>query len=137
MRLALIFFSVCIIFSCAVSKKTTMNSGKLNGSWTPISEELGGAVIPSPGLLGQKLIIKDTTYEFHAESVDKGKVKYQADKMDIYGLEGVNVGKHFTAIYKYENEQLSICYNLMGTAYPEAFETKGHPLYFLAVFKKD
>ncbi len=57
--------------------------------------------------------------------------------MDIYGKEGVNTGKHFTAIYKIENGQLTICYNLLGNIYPEAFETKGKPMYFLSLFKKD
>jgi hypothetical protein len=56
--------------------------------------------------------------------------------MDIFGKEGVNSGKHFTAIYKLENEYLTICYNLSGNAYPETFETKGKPMYFLSVFKK-
>jgi hypothetical protein len=48
----------------------------------------------------------------------------------------VNTGKHFTAIYKYENEELTICYNLAGDSYPQSFDSKGKPMYFLAVFKK-
>jgi len=56
--------------------------------------------------------------------------------MDVYGREGVNAGKHFTSIYKLENEQLSVCYNLGGDSYPESFDTKGKPKYFLAVFKR-
>jgi uncharacterized protein (TIGR03067 family) len=56
--------------------------------------------------------------------------------MDILGKEGVNSGKHFTAIYKLENDQLTICYNLSGDAYPAAFDTKGQPKYFMCVFKK-
>ena len=57
--------------------------------------------------------------------------------MDIYGKQGVNAGKHFTAIYKLENELLTICYNLRGDSYPAAFETKGKPTLFLSVFKKE
>ncbi len=56
--------------------------------------------------------------------------------MDIYGKEGVNAGKHFTAIYKYDNEQLTICYNLSGDSYPKTFETKSKSRLFLSVFKK-
>ena len=85
----------------------------------------------------QKLIITESNYTVYAESVDKGIVKYNGNKMDIYGKEGVNKGKHYTAIYKYENEQLTICYNLNGDNYPETFETKGKMLYFLSVFKKE
>jgi hypothetical protein len=71
-----------------------------------------------------------------AESVDKGVVKYKEDKIDIYGKDGVNAGKHFTALFKLENGLLTICYNLKGDNYPESFDTKGKPLFFLSVFKK-
>ena len=57
--------------------------------------------------------------------------------MDIYGKEGVNAGKHFTSLYKFENEELTVCYNLTGTAYPEEFDTKGKPMYFLSVFRRE
>ena len=81
--------------------------------------------------------MSDSNYTFIAESVDKGIAWYKDGKMDIYGRDGVNAGKHFTAIYKFENEQLVICYNLAGDVYPATFETKGKPMYFLATFKKE
>jgi uncharacterized protein (TIGR03067 family) len=102
----------------------------------PVKQEIGGTLLPKVVFEKQKLIISNSTYTFTAESVDKGVVKYSNDKMDIYGKEGVNTGKHFTAIYKYENGELTICYNLLGNGYPEAFDTKGKPAYFLSVFKK-
>jgi len=85
----------------------------------------------------------DTTYTFIAESVDKGVLKYDHEKMDIYGREGVNAGKHFTAIYKFvtdssnKGEQLAICYNLTGNGYPETFDTKGQRTFFLSVYRKE
>ena len=57
--------------------------------------------------------------------------------MDIYGKDGVNAGRHFMAIYKIENGELSVCYNLAGNGYPEAFETTSKPMLFLSVFKKE
>lgn len=98
---------------------------------------MDGTSLPKESFDKQKLILSDSTYTFIAESDDKGLVKYNGDKMDIYGKDGVNAGKHFTTKFKYENELLTICYNLAGDAYPETFETKGKPLYFLAVFKKE
>lgn len=109
----------------------------LNGTWIPVKEEIGGAALPPAAFATQKLVISDSNYTFTAESVDKGVVMYNDDKMDIYGKEGVNTGKHFTAIYKYEDGQLTICYNLRGDSYPEAYDTKGKPLFFLCVFKKE
>lgn len=114
-----------------------MESNKLNGTWLPVKQELGGTLLPKAAFEKQKLIINDSNYTLIAESVDKGVVKYTDDKMDIYGKDGVNTGKHFTAIYKYETGELTICYNLAGNGYPEAFDTKGKPMYFLPVFKKE
>ena len=132
------FISLLILgLSCASTKNATMKPNKLNGTWVPVKQEMGGTLLPKAAFENQKLIISDSTYTVIAESIDKGVVKYRDDKMDIYGKEGVNAGKHFTAIYKYENEQLTICYNLSGDSYPEAFETKSKPLLFLSVFKKE
>lgn len=109
-----------------------------NGTWVPVKQEFSGNELPPSVYEKQKLIISDSNYTVIAESVDKGIIKYTGDnKMDIYGKEGPNTGKHFTAIYKLENGQLTVCYNLMGDSYPEAFDTKGKPLFFLSVFKKE
>ena len=130
-----LFIAIILFANCNTSKHTSGAPAKLNGSWSPVKEEIGGNTLPA-AFQSQKLVISDTNYIFTAESVDKGIARYTGDKIDIYGREGVNNGKHFTAIYKLENEQLAICYNLSGDAYPESFETKGKPKYFLAVFKK-
>ena len=93
--------------------------------------------MPTSALENQTLILNGSTYTFIAESVDEGDIKYNDGKMDIWGREGVNTGKHFMAIYKLENGQLTICYNLTGDSYPEKYETKGKPMYFLSEFKKE
>lgn len=114
-----------------------MNSNILNGSWKPVKQEIGGNQLPAIVFTNQKLIILDTTYTFIAESVDRGALVYKNGQMDIYGKEGTNNGKHFTAIYKLEDGQLTICYNLAGDSYPVAFETKSKPTLFLSVFIRD
>jgi uncharacterized protein (TIGR03067 family) len=113
------------------------NTNHLNGTWAPTHQEIGGNTLPAVVFASQKLIIADSSYTVIAESVDKGSIIYTNNKMDIYGKEGANNGKHFTAIYKYEKGQLTVCYNLTGTNYPEGFETKGNLMYFLSVFKKE
>jgi uncharacterized protein (TIGR03067 family) len=124
------FISLLIIgLSCASTKYATMKSSPLDGTWVPIKQEMAGTLLPKAAFENQKLILSDSAYTVIAESIDRG--------MDIYGKEGVNSGKHFTAVYKFENEELTICYNLSGTGYPETFETKGKPMYFLSVFKKE
>jgi len=132
-----LYILIAIVFAaCSSSKNSSTTSNPLNGTWLPIKEEIGGKELPPAAFSTQKLVMSDSNYTFTAESVDKGVVRCEAGKMDIYGKEGVNAGKHFTAIYKMENDQLIICYNLAGTSYPSAFETKSNPVLFLCTFKK-
>ncbi|MGN6568986.1 MAG: TIGR03067 domain-containing protein [Flavipsychrobacter sp.] len=114
-----------------------MKANQLNGTWVPVKQEIGGMPLPAAAL-NQKMIIDDGNYTVIAESTDKGTIEYKdGDKMDIYGKDGVNAGKHFTAIYKYDGHQLTICYNLAGSGYPEAYETKDKPGFFLSVFERE
>ena len=136
MRLVIVISILILSLGCGTTKNAATKQNKLNGTWLPVKQEIGGVSLPKAAFETQKLIVSDSSYTFMAESVDKGVLKYKDDKMDIYGKEGVNAGKHFTALYKYENEQLSICYNLAGNSYPETFDTKGKPAFFLSVFQK-
>ncbi len=132
--LTVLLFCISTAF---VGTKKISKLNDLNGAWVPVKQEMNGTAIPESGFQKQRLIINDSNYIFTAESIDKGIAKFSDGKLDLYGKEGVNAGKHFTAIYKFENELLTICYNLKGDSYPEAFDTKGKPLFFLCVFKKE
>jgi len=118
-------------------KLTGQNAINLNGKWIPIRQEMGGKVLPMGNFKNQSLIIKDSTYTFSAESIDKGVVTYNDGKMDIFGKEGVNSGKHFRAIYKINNELLTVCYNLAGNWYPEEYDTSKSPVLFISIFRKE
>ena len=122
--------------ACNPSQKTSGAANAMNGTWVPVRQEIGGKALPGIVYEKQLLILDRNKYTLIAESVDKGETVTNGNKMDIYGKEGVNTGKHFTAIYKLENGELTICYNLAGTDYPEMFSTAGKPLFFLSVFKK-
>lgn len=121
---------------CASFIVANKPSRALNGTWIPIKQEMNGEELPSLIFGDQKMIIKNNEYTYIAESIDRGEVTYQGEHMDIYGKEGVNAGKHFTALYKYKKGLLTICYNLMGDSYPENFETKNMPTRFVSVFKR-
>ncbi len=136
MRLAVFIVLLIAVSGCAGSKKAGSATAVLNGTWVPVQQEMGGRALPASFYQSQQMIISDSNYTVTAESVDRGVVSVHDNKIDIYGRDGVNKGKHFTAIYKYEHEQLTICYDLSGKDYPQAFDTKGKPLYFLSVFRK-
>jgi uncharacterized protein (TIGR03067 family) len=133
-----IFTSLLVLgLSCFSTKKAVAQTNQLNGTWVPVKQEIGGKDLPKAVYEKQKLVIIDSNYIVSAESIDKGTVRYGDDnKMDIYGKEGVNTGRHFTAIYKFENDQLTICYNLAGDSYPDSFETQSRATLFLSIFKK-
>ena len=137
MRYLTYILVVCLAVSCTTTKNTKMKTAMLDGTWVPVKQEIGGTLLPAASFGKQKLVIRDTTYVLIAESIDKGAVRVKGDKMDIYGREGVNAGKHFTALFKIEKEQLTICYNLSGDAYPATFGTQNNKKYFLAVFRKE
>ncbi len=137
MRYLIIATCISLVIGCTATKQTSSHLSILNGTWTPTKQEIGGKELPPIYYQNQKLVIDDTTYILGAESVDKGTLDYKNGQMDIYGKEGVNAGKHFTAIYKLENEQLTICYNITGNGYPTGFETSSRPGLFLSVFKKN
>ncbi len=121
----------------SVKNSNTENSSSLNGIWIPVQQQLGDYVLPETFFANQNLHISDTNYTVNAESVDKGILAYKNGKMDIYGKQGPNKGKHITAIYTFEDEKLKICYNLEGNSYPENYETKGKNLFFLAVYVRE
>lgn len=137
MRLLAVSLSIILLCSCAGNKKINTTNNGLNGTWVPQAQEFSGTQLPASSFESQKLIINDSNYTVIAESVDKGTLRYSGNRIDILSKEGVNAGKHFTAIYKLENGELTICYNLKGDSYPENFDTKGKPMYFLSVFKKE
>ena len=136
MRVITLIFLLAGLHTTSIKTTNISHSNPINGTWIPILQELGGQALPKTAFEKQKLILTDSTYTVIAESVDKGVVKYSGNKVDIYGKDGVNAGKHFSAIFKYENGQLTLCYNLQGNSYPETFDTKGKPFFFTSVFKK-
>jgi uncharacterized protein (TIGR03067 family) len=131
-----LFSTLLLVAIMGFRPVTPLPANELNGTWLPVKQEFGGEPRNPASFEKQSLVMNGNTYVFTAESVDKGELNYADGKMDIYGKEGINIGKHFMAIYKLEKGELSICYNLKGDAYPESFDTNGKPLHFLSVYKK-
>lgn len=153
MRITFLILSIFILQSCGENKEESKKETKpeeevetvvekpsekpLDGTWKPEYQEMGGQELPKEILDKQSLTISDNIYVLTAESTDAGIISIHDGKMDIYGEEGPNKGKHFMAIYKLEDDKLTICYNLAGDSYPENFETKDKPMFFLSRFVKE
>jgi uncharacterized protein (TIGR03067 family) len=137
MKQLLIIFFIFWAVSCSSTKETASNSGDLDGDWYPIQQEINGQQLELASFENQKLVIIESSFIFMAESVDEGNVTYDSGKMDIYVDTGVNAGRHFKAIYKLENDLLTLCYDLKGGGYPESFDTSKNPNLFLSTFRKE
>lgn len=135
MKHFLLIFLLSFTAASGISKQVTINTD-LDGTWIPVKQEIAGTTLPPVIFEKQKLVIEDSLYTVVAESVDKGVVRYEGGRMDVYGKNGVNAGKHFKAIYKLEGGELTICYDLTGQGYPLNFDTKGMSSYFLSIYKK-
>ena len=132
----LIILSVLMV-SCVTTKHPKQTNNTLDGTWLPIKQEIAGNEMPAAAYENYTLIISKGTYAYGMPNkADKGTITYSNGKMDIYGKEGPNNGKHYTAIYKQEGNQLTICYNLSGDSYPDRFDTQGKQNYFLSVYNK-
>jgi uncharacterized protein (TIGR03067 family) len=113
---------------------------KVEGTWLATKAEISGKEMPKKVTEKLKLTLKKGEYEVVAESTDRGTVTYDtaADPktMDIKGLEGVNKGKTFLAIYELKDDKLTICYDLSGKSRPTEFKTQPNTQLFLVTYER-
>lgn len=114
----------------------------INGTWRPIGTKLNGVEFDSAMLQEIELTIHNDDFSSVVGGVsDKGKLKVDEAKnpmtMDIVSTEGPNVGKVIPAIYKLNNDTLTICYNLQRGVRPADFTSTSENKYFLVVYKKE
>ena len=111
----------------------------LDGTWVPVTAELGGQKL---ALGGTKLVLAGGKYKLlSGETVtDQGAIVVDPEKkpkaMDVKGEEGPNKGKTFPAIYELKEDSLTICYDLDGKQRPTEFKTSKDTKLFLVTYKR-
>jgi uncharacterized protein (TIGR03067 family) len=113
----------------------------IEGTWIPVSAEVGGQKLPDDALKGTRLILKAGQYSYQNDrGVDQGNYKLltvdDSRAMDINGTEGPNKGRTFLAIYELSGDSLKICYDLEGKVRPKSFKTEKGTKQFLAEYKR-
>lgn len=113
---------------------------EVQGAWVAVKGELGGKPLPEAFFKVINLTIDGETYIVQAESPDKGDLKFgevdSLKSMDIIGKEGPNKGKTFLAIYKIQDENLVIVYDMEGKTRPTKFETVKGKNQLMLTYKK-
>ena len=111
------------------------------GKWKIVEAELGGLPIPAQGFEKMVLEMDETSYQLREEKViDSGLIELVSNAnpnaLIIAGLFGPNKGKTFQCIYKFEGEDMIMCYNLGGDGIPLTFETMPNSLFYLVKYRR-
>jgi uncharacterized protein (TIGR03067 family) len=94
----------------------------LDGRWQATSAILGGNTLPASVTREIVLILKEGTY---VVGNDSGLVKLlEKNRMEITGNSGPNDGKTYKALYELKGDDLIICYDLSGNAFPESLASQ-------------
>jgi uncharacterized protein (TIGR03067 family) len=124
-----------------IVKKGLIYNMTIIGKWKIVDAELGGLPIPAQGLEKMVLEMDETSYQLSEEKViDSGLIdsinNTSPKALVVAGLFGPNKGKTFQCIYKFEGEDLIMCYNLGGDGIPEKFETIPNSLLYLVRYRR-
>lgn len=137
-KLLLLLSVGCLAFTPLKNHNAAEGDAKMiEGTWIPMSAELGGQKLPESMLKDAKLVLTDGNYTYQ---IDQGTYKLiPAEKpraMDITGTKGPNHGKTFLAIYELSGDTLKICYDLEGKTRPNEFTTKAGTKQFLVYYQR-
>jgi uncharacterized protein (TIGR03067 family) len=138
------FTALALVFSLALVAKSGDDKDKeaCQGTWLPVTAELGGMKLPDEFAKSITLVVKGDTYKVTVgKQVDEGTVKLNPSakpkEMDITSTEGANKGKTFKAIYELDGDSMKVCYDLGGKDRPTEFKTKEKTMLFLVTYKRE
>ena len=113
----------------------------LTGKWKILMAELGGSKLPAKSFDKMVLELDQTSYQLiEGKVIDSGLVEIDEavvpNAMIITGVFGPNKGKTSQCIFRFEGEDLIMCYNLGGDGPPKEFVTTDHPLFYLVRYRR-
>ncbi len=122
-------------------EKPKAKQNSLTGTWQVESAILEGQAFPKEVTSTMTLRMRGGRYEAHVGGqIDRGSYKVNETtspmQMEIQGIEGVNKGTTFLAIYDWQEEKLRICYSVEEGKRPKKFEAT-QPGSFLVVYSRE
>ncbi|HEX4850158.1 MAG TPA: TIGR03067 domain-containing protein [Puia sp.] len=113
----------------------------IRGKWKIAEATLGGKPLPSSSFKKMILELDENSYQLiEGKVIDSGIIEPVDNSspfaMDIIGVFGPNKGKTFQCIYRFDGEDMIMCYNLGGDGYPKNFESPENSLLYLVHYKR-
>ncbi len=115
---------------------------KLSGDWVPHEMIINGKPAPEQFMTSIKLNIKDKKYfTLIGDLTDVGELAIDLSgeimAMDLKGTEGPNKDKTYPTIFRFKDDKLVICYNVVdGGERPEKFESSAGTMMVLTTYKR-
>jgi uncharacterized protein (TIGR03067 family) len=137
-----VVFTLVLSFSLGARGGDAKDGDTIQGTWLPLTAELGGKMFPDEVCKTIKLVVKDDKYTVTVgKEVDQGSVKLNPSakpkEIDITGTDGPNKGRTILAIYERDGDTLRVCYDLTGKSRPTEFKTKAGTQLFLVTYKRE
>jgi uncharacterized protein (TIGR03067 family) len=123
-------------------EKQTAQSDSLQGNWALTSVELNAQVLSMEKLKDARLTVKDTQYtlqlgDIGVEMTHVLHADQQPKAMDLTIAAGPDKGKTFRAIYKLEDDTLTVCRSIKpDVERPTKFATAPESGLMLVVWKR-
>ena len=113
----------------------------IRGKWKIAEAALGGKNLPATEFENMILEMDENSYQLiEGKVIDSGVIESVPDSspkaLEITGIFGPNKGKIYQCIYRFEGEDMIMCYNLGGDGIPEKFETTENSLLYLVRYKR-
>ncbi|MES1245799.1 MAG: TIGR03067 domain-containing protein [Acidobacteriota bacterium] len=117
-------------------------SSSLDGTWLPVTAELGGRMFPDEVRKTIRLVIEGDRYTVTVgNEVDQGTVRTNPAAMpkeiDVTGTSGPNQGRTIPAIYGRDGDRLRVCYDLSGKSRPTEFKAEEGTQLFLVTYERE
>jgi len=113
----------------------------IRGKWKIAEASLGGKELPASDFENMVLEMDENSYQLiEGKVIDSGVIENIPDSspkaLEITGIFGPNKGKTYQCIYRFDGDDMIMCYNLGGDGPPEKFETKENSLLYLVRYKR-
>jgi len=113
----------------------------LRGKWKIADASLGGKTLPAETFENMVLELDENSYQLlEGKVIDSGVIESipntSPKALEITGIFGPNKGKTFQCIYRFDGEDMIMCYNLGGDGIPAEFETKENSLLYLVRYRR-